>query len=199
MDYRVEIIKRVFHWDRVLFRVPVTYEGCSYFNHPAFVSVSDSMHHRTREIEYYPGPGEMFVTDKHYLFFKDNPYRQGLLGNIPLSKPYLMFHRDCLAMVDFIKRIIRLDEIIKGDFIFNELYGRFSFSIHGDFLEFTKVLGLAPIPGQPIITFHVPVRPYHYYTMKYPPSPFLCNRCGDLLDFFPRYNKYYCRRCQIYI
>lgn len=198
MDQRMDIVAKEFPWDEILIRVRATYEGCDFFNHPAFMGVGmDSS--IPREIDCFRGPGEMILTNHHFLFFTDWPYRETLLqGNIPLSKPYLMFHRDCLAMVDFYKYRIRLDEIIKG-IIFSEIYGRFEFLVHENFESFTKALGLSFNPTQPVIQYRVPTRPDYYYTTKYPSSRYACPRCVTLLFFVQQVGRYYCSRCRVYI
>ena len=202
MDPRGHIYSIEFPQDRLLLRVPATYNGLNYRN---YYKIHDTFERWEQEILNYQGSGEMFVTDLRFIFFTDKQYRylHGLTKKpIPFSKPFIWFHRECLGLVDFLKAEIRIDEIIYSRLGVSNCFGKYTFSINADFHKFTSVVGLVYDPRQPTYEFAVVPKPQSYYTSKYPLTwynPLGCPTCGHIVQYVPEHKLYYCWRCREYL
>jgi len=201
MDPRGSIFVRDFPEDRFILRTLATYKNLRYRN---YYKVDKSEKH-SHEVHDYRGRGEMFLTDQHFIFFTDKPYRyrDPRTGRpVPFSNPYLWFHRESLGYVNFANSEIRLDEVIFNPNGPDNFYGKYIFTIDYDFSGFATALNLVYNPNMPDFEFAVVPKLQSYYTSRYPMSwynPHSCPRCGYLVHLVTEHNKYYCNKCREYL
>jgi hypothetical protein len=202
MDQRVMIASREFPKDSVAIRVPCNLKAIISHNYFRKSVIDEG---GRNEIDDFQGSGEMFLTNYHFIFYTNKIYRFiNPKTRIPalFEKPYISFHRSCLALVDFDRNIIRIDEVIHNIHGSKNFFGKFVFEINQDFDRFVYALGLVYNPKNRFVEYYVIPKFQSFYTTRYPQEwedPHACPWCGFQVQFIERDLRYYCFRCNKFL
>jgi hypothetical protein len=202
MDQRVAIVSKELSKDVTYLRVRASFQKLDHYNYYKKIITEEF---GRNEVDDFQGPGELFLTNLHFIFFTDKRYRYVHPRNermVLFERPYMCFHRICLGRVDFELEQIRIDEVIHNHNGPENFYGKYTFSILNNFQDLAFNLGIQYSPEIPVYEFDVVPRFQSYYTSVYPMEdehPLSCPRCRFYLIYVEHYRRYWCERCRGYI
>jgi hypothetical protein len=202
MDQRAAIVTNELPKDVIYLRVRASFQNLDHHNYYKKIVTEEF---GRNEVDDFLGPGELFLTNLHFIFFTDKTHRFiHPKKNRPVlfTKPYMCFHRICLGRVDFELNQIRIDEIIHNYNGPDNFYGKYTFSILHNFNDLVHYLGIQYKPEYPVYEFDVVPRFQNFYTSVYPREydhALSCPRCRCYLRYVEQYRRYWCDRCQEYL